>query len=117
MKTKRILCVCDGEDVRARLAGWLGREDSRFISARGADEALRLASAERFDLYVVVEQPASRAGVELCGRLRARDPRTPVLLCAADLFETPRADGGDASRARRAPARARSSRPRAARSA
>lgn len=54
-------------------------QDYEVITANTALDGLRLANAERFDLYLLDSRYPDGSGVELCRQLRLFDTHTPVL--------------------------------------
>lgn len=74
---KRILCVEDDLDSCDMLRVLL--QDYEVVTANTARDGLRLASAERFDLYLLDSRYPDGSGVELCRQLRLFDSHTPVL--------------------------------------
>jgi DNA-binding response OmpR family regulator len=53
-----------------------------------AAQALRLIEAERFDLYVLDLWLPDLDGFELCRRIRASDPYTPILFFSGAAYDT-----------------------------
>ncbi|MEK6285170.1 MAG: response regulator [Acidobacteriota bacterium] len=74
---KRILCVEDDLDSCDMLRVLL--QDYEVVTANSARDGLRLASTERFDLYLLDSRYPDGSGVELCRQLRLFDTHTPVL--------------------------------------
>lgn len=91
----RVLCVEDDEDTRYLLELLLCEHE--VTTASTADEGLALARCENFDLYVL---DYWMGGLELCRRLRASDPKTPLIFFTAEAHEAERqkalAAGADA---------------------
>jgi len=56
-------------------------------SALTVADALRLAQAGGFDLYLLDSWLPDGTGVELCQQIREFDPRTPVLFCSGVVDE------------------------------
>lgn len=77
---RRILCAEAHEDVRGLIALMLERKGYEVRTAQTIAEALGLAAAERFDLYLLNDSYIDGDSFELCRSLRALDPSTPVLL-------------------------------------
>ena len=77
---KRILVVDDHEHTSQVLAAILRREGYEARPAATQQEALTLADAEQFDLYLVDNRLPDGSGVELCGELRALRPDTPTVI-------------------------------------
>jgi two-component system OmpR family response regulator len=58
--------------------------------ARTCADALKLAEAEGFDLYLLDHRLPDGSGIELCREIRAFDSRTPILFCSAAAREADR---------------------------
>lgn len=65
-------------------------------SAGTVAETLRLARSESFDLYLLDSRFPDGTGVELCRKLRAFDPLTPILFYSGATFESDRQRAIDA---------------------
>lgn len=92
----RVLCVDDDEDSRVMLTTLL---KLALIDAKAVGtgvQALSLVQAEPFDLYMLDSRLPDVDGFELCRRLRAIDPRTPILFFSGAAFETDRKKGIEA---------------------
>lgn len=75
----RVLCVDDDEDSRVMLTTLL---ELALIEAKAvgtAAQALSSIQTERFDLYLLDATLPDLDGFELCRRMRALDPHTPIL--------------------------------------
>lgn len=79
---KRILCVEDHEDTCELLRLLLS--DYEVLTVSTLAEALQVAQSEPVDLYVLDSRLPDGTGLELCQRIRASDPHTPILFCSAD---------------------------------
>ena len=92
----RILYVEDDEDSREMLSTLLKswRIEARAVAT--ADQALQLMAAERFDLYLLDTSLPDVDGFELCRRLRASDPHTPILFFSGAGYETDKQRGFEA---------------------
>src|SRR5215510_13377340 len=77
LEKRRILFVEDHKDTQEIVAIKLA--DLRLIIARDFAEGLRLAQQRYFDLYILDNWLPDGTGIELCRRIRAFDPHTPVL--------------------------------------
>ncbi len=75
----RILSVDDHEDTLLMLRAMLGSYGYDLSSASSVAEALRLARAEDFDLFLLDFKFADGTGGELCERIREFDRETPIL--------------------------------------
>lgn len=96
----RILCVDDYEDTSETLKILLTMSDYEVHTARTIDEALKLAKAYEFDLYIFDKRLPDGSGVELCERLTKLTPGVPCIFYSGDAYEIHRqqalAAGADA---------------------
>jgi CheY-like chemotaxis protein len=78
MSTKRrILCVDDQADMCSLISTILS--DYEVVSAHSKAEGLRIATGDRFDLYLLDYYLPDGTGLELCLLLRDFDDATPIL--------------------------------------
>jgi DNA-binding response OmpR family regulator len=75
----RVLYVDDDRDSFEMLKVMLDMSQIEVAPARSMGEALRQASTERFDLYILDSGLPDGDGVSLCRTLRTADPTVPVL--------------------------------------
>ncbi|HEY0375979.1 MAG TPA: response regulator [Pyrinomonadaceae bacterium] len=85
---RRILCVDDEEDTCSMLVALLGRENYEVSAVRTVSEALALARAESFNLYVLDEWFPREAGLGLCRKIREFDPHTPIIFYSGAAFDS-----------------------------
>ena len=78
---KRILCVEDHGDTCELIAILL--RDYKVISAHSKAEALRLASGEHFDLFLLDYNLPDGTGIEICLYIRTFNKKTPILFSTA----------------------------------
>ena len=92
MKTlvARILYAEDDADTRELVSVVLQQQNCQVIATESYDEALRLARAEHFDLYLIDNWMPGVSGVRLCEQLREFDQHTPVLFFSGAAFELDR---------------------------
>jgi two-component system KDP operon response regulator KdpE len=88
---RRILCTEDNADTRDLLRMLLEIEGFEVICAENATQAISLATAAKFDLYILDNWMPEMAGEDLCRKLRAVDPTTPVLFYSGAAFESDKA--------------------------
>jgi two-component system, OmpR family, response regulator ResD len=88
----RILYVDDHEDSGEMLKLLLSPMNYELKAAHTADEALRLARAESFDLYVLDKRLPDASGFELCGKLNELTPGVPCIFYSGDAYEMHRAE-------------------------
>jgi two-component system response regulator ResD len=82
-----ILYVEDDEDTRELVTYVLARSNYKVVAAENYDDALRLARANQFDLYLIDNWMSGGSGVDLCQQLRAFNPRTPILFYSGAAYE------------------------------
>jgi CheY-like chemotaxis protein len=89
----RILCVDDHEDTSYMLTHLLGHSDYEVLTARSIDDALRLIKSEDFDLYVLDKRLPDGSGLDLCRKLSAVTPDTPIIFYSGDAYDLHRQEG------------------------
>jgi DNA-binding response OmpR family regulator len=87
----RILYAEDDADTRELVTLVLKMQNCQVIATGSHDEALRLAQAEQFDLYLLDNWIPGISGVRLCQLLREVDPQTPVLFYSGAAYERDKA--------------------------
>ena len=90
LQNARILYAEDDSDTRELVTVILEAQNCQVIATESADEALRLARAEHFDLYLIDNWMPVVSGVRLCEQLREFDQHTPVLFYSGAAYETDR---------------------------
>ena len=88
----RILCIDDHEDSSEMLRLLLINEDYEVVTAVSMDEALKLAKAEAFDLYVLDRNLPDGSGLELCVKLGAITPGVPCIFYSGDAYDIHRSE-------------------------
>jgi CheY-like chemotaxis protein len=78
---KHILCVDDNSDTCELVSHIL--KEYAVASAYSVADAVKRATAERFDLYVLDYHLPDGTGLELCLMLRTFDRDTPILFATA----------------------------------
>ena len=86
----RILYAEDDADTRELVTVVFETQNCQVIATESHDEALRLARAEHFDLYLIDNWMPGVSGVRLCEQLRQFDQHTPVLFYSGAAYETDR---------------------------
>lgn len=76
---KRILLVEDDEDTCAMLSALFELDGHTLMAARTLAAAARIIDEKRFDLYILDNWLPDGTGVDLCERIRAIRPTTPVI--------------------------------------
>ena len=77
---RRILCAESNKDVGDLIALMLTRKGYEVETVQTAADCLKVASTDRFDLYILNDTYIDADSLELCRDLRELDPVTPVLL-------------------------------------
>src|SRR5437660_5225636 len=83
MKNARILIVDDEPLIRSTLAEYMTQEGFDLTACAGAEEALRAAAEQRFDVALCDVQLPGMDGIELLERLLKISPQTSVMLITA----------------------------------
>jgi len=84
----QVLYVDGNADCCAMLSTLLKFSKIETQSATTAAQALSMIEAERFDLYLLEAWLPELDGYELCRRMRASKPQTPILFFSAAAYET-----------------------------
>ncbi len=92
----RILYVDDHEDSAEMLRLLLTPMNYELTPAHTSDEALRLARAESFDLYVLDKRLPDGSGLDLCRKLNQLTPTVPCIFYSGDVYEMHRAEAAAA---------------------
>ncbi len=96
----RILYVDDHDDSAEMLKLLLAPMEYEVVAAPTVVDALRLAQAEQFDLYVLDKRLPDGSGIELCRDLHKLTPTIPCIFYTGDAYELQRqeavAAGADA---------------------
>ena len=77
---RRILCAESNKDVGDLIALMLTRKGYEVESVQTAADCLKVASTDRFDLYILNDTYIDADSLELCRQLRELNPVTPILL-------------------------------------
>ena len=75
----RILYVDGHQDTRLMLMFLLEMDGFGVMTASNVKDALALARATQFDIYIIEQLLPDGSGTQLCAQLRDFDARTPVL--------------------------------------
>jgi len=79
-RKRRILCAESNKDVGDLIALMLEQKGYEVETVQTAADCLKVASTDRFDLYILNDTYIDADSLELCRELREIDPVTPVLL-------------------------------------
>jgi DNA-binding response OmpR family regulator len=74
----------------------LGQSGIKVVSAHTVSDALLLAEADSFDLYLLDSSFPDGTGIELCKKIRASDETTPIVFYSGMSDESTRESGLDA---------------------
>ena len=88
----RVLIIDDHEDTSEMLKLLLGEEDYEVKIAVTVQEALRLATNEDFDLYVLDKHLPDGSGLELCAKLNEITPKVPCIVYSGDAYDIHRVE-------------------------
>jgi DNA-binding response OmpR family regulator len=83
MSKPKILVAEDDAHIRQGLVDALESEGYAVVAARHGGEALQRYEAGGFDLVMLDVMMPERSGYDVCRGIRARDPRTPIILVTA----------------------------------
>ncbi len=87
LKKRRILCAETHEDTCSLLTLILEKQGHEVKKGDSIAQCLKLARTEEFDLYLLDDSYPDGSSIELCKRLRAIDPQTPILFFSSACFE------------------------------
>jgi len=87
LNKRRVLYVEDHEDTRELITIVLRQRDFEVSNARTVDGGVKLASEERFDLYLLDSRLPDGSGLDLCRRIRNFDSVTPILFYSAAAYQ------------------------------
>jgi DNA-binding response OmpR family regulator len=90
------LAVDDDEDCRVMLITLLQLVLIEAKAVGSAAQALSLIQTEQFDAYLLDSRLPDLDGFELCRRMRADDPHTPILFFSGAAYETDKVRGIEA---------------------
>jgi len=82
----RVLYIEDHEDTRELVTLLLGQKSFDVITGSTIESGLALATAQRFDLYLLDSWLPDGSGLELCQRIREFDQTTPILFYSAAAY-------------------------------
>jgi DNA-binding response OmpR family regulator len=88
-----ILYVEDDTDTRAVLACLLEQAGFHITATPDMANALSLAQAQEFDLYLLDHALPGGSGLDLCRRLREAHPNTPIVFFSALAYPQDKEDG------------------------
>jgi DNA-binding response OmpR family regulator len=86
--TSHILYVEDHADTRELVTLTLKSLNYRVATSSSIEDALSMARANHFDLFILDSWLPDGAGIELCRKLREFDQDTPILFFSAAAYES-----------------------------
>lgn len=88
----RILVIDDDRDSCELMQLMLQYSNPRYeiTCVTASEEGLRLAAAQRFDLYLLDCRLVGIHGIEVCRRLRQTDTQTPIMFFTGEAQESVR---------------------------
>jgi DNA-binding response OmpR family regulator len=92
-RKRRILCAESNKDVGDLIVLMLEQKGYEVESVQTAADCLKVASTDRFDLYILNDTYIDADSLELCRQLRELDPVTPVLLFSLESSGPPQSPG------------------------
>ena len=92
----RILCTEDDADTRELIIFILQKEGYEVVCTDTAEQAIILAKAQSFDLYLIDSWLPNSSGPILTKKIREFDTKTPILFYSAAAYQS------DKNNARRA---------------
>ena len=90
--TCRILCIDDHKDASEMMKLILSQEAYEVVVAESIQEALKVATASEFDLYVLDRHLPDGSGLELCKQLTAISPGVPCIFYSGDAYDIHRSE-------------------------
>ena len=88
----RILCIDDHKDASEMMKLLLSQEDYEVVTAETIKEAIELAKASEFDLYVLDRHLPDGSGLELCQQLTQIRPGVPCIFYSGDAYDIHRSE-------------------------
>lgn len=87
---KHILYIEDHEDTRELVSFVLKQRNYEVTTSATIENGVRLAGANKFDLYLLDSWLPDGSGLELCRKIREFDGNTPILFYSAATYEIDR---------------------------
>jgi DNA-binding response OmpR family regulator len=83
----RILCTEDDVDTRELLVFTLELAGYDVVCTDDAERAFDIVKKEQFDLYLLDNWMPKLSGMDLCGKIREFDTKTPILFYSGAAFD------------------------------
>jgi DNA-binding response OmpR family regulator len=87
LNRRRVLYIEDHADTRELITLVLQQKNFEVTSEATVESGVRLARAERFDLYLLDSWLPDGSGLDLCKKIREFDAVTPILFYSAAAYE------------------------------
>lgn len=87
LNRRRVLYIEDHADTRELITIVLQQKNFEVTSEETVESGVRLARAERFDLYLLDSWLPDGSGLDLCKKIREFDAATPILFYSAAAYE------------------------------
>ena len=82
----RVLYIEDHEDTRELVTLLLSQKNFDVVTGATIASGVALATAEKFDLYLLDSWLPDGSGLDLCQRIRQFDKTTPILFYSAAAY-------------------------------
>jgi DNA-binding response OmpR family regulator len=93
---RRVLCAEPHEDTCSFITLLLERQGHTVVSAKSINDCIELIHNLSFDLYMLDDDYIDGSSIELCKRLRALTPETPILFFSSQALQEDRERAIDA---------------------
>lgn len=82
----RVLYIEDHEDTRELVTLLLSQRSYEVVTGASIESGMALATAEKFDLYLLDSWLPDGSGLDLCEKIREFDKTTPILFYSAAAY-------------------------------
>ena len=86
INSPRVLYIEDHEDTRELVTLLLSQKSYEVVTGATIESGIALASAQRFDLYLLDSWLPDGSGLDLCQKIREFDKTTPILFYSAAAY-------------------------------
>jgi len=90
LQSPRVLYIEDHEDTRELVTLLLTQKSYEVVTGDSIESGIALASADKFDLYLLDSWLPDGSGLELCQLIRQFDKTTPILFYSAAAYASDR---------------------------
>ena len=84
----RVLYIEDHEDTRELVTLLLSQRSYEVVTGASIESGIALATAGKFDLYLLDSWLPDGSGLDLCEKIREFDKTTPILFYSAAAYST-----------------------------